>query len=234
MELSGTLGSQTPVPPARNHLRAKHSLLSSFLQQLFPGLLHNLWYTVTEPSASTLLPGDANDIPPSPHDSTTAVPYLTFPTIVGKNSAFHGLTQEQLEELGGIEFRALNMLMWAVPLVRPTAFPWFVVYLLSVLLFLVGHTLCCTGAIHVAPSLGGCFSGTQPTPEHISRLVSETNLLSGGFLTHIRFSLFQVAGAWANTGMSLVEYARARRYILQYLTVREAKIWSHSKRHILW
>ena len=31
---------------------------------------------------------------------------------------FHGLTEDQLEELGGIEFRALNMLMWAVPLVR--------------------------------------------------------------------------------------------------------------------
>ena len=31
---------------------------------------------------------------------------------------FHGLTEDQLEELGGIEFRGLNMLMWAVPLVR--------------------------------------------------------------------------------------------------------------------
>ena len=30
---------------------------------------------------------------------------------------FHGLTEDQLEELGGIEFRALNMLMWTVPLV---------------------------------------------------------------------------------------------------------------------
>lgn len=46
------------------------------------------------------------------------VPYLSFPTIVGRNSVFHGLTEDQLEELGGIEFRALNMLMWAVPLVR--------------------------------------------------------------------------------------------------------------------
>jgi len=45
------------------------------------------------------------------------VPYLSFPTIVGRNSVFHGLTEDQLEELGGIEFRALNMLMWAVPLV---------------------------------------------------------------------------------------------------------------------
>jgi len=30
---------------------------------------------------------------------------------------FHGLTEDQLEELGGIELSALNMLMWAVPLV---------------------------------------------------------------------------------------------------------------------
>lgn len=119
---SGTFGSRAPVSPAQNHLRAESSLLSSFLQRLFPGLHQKLWHTVTEPSASTLLPGDASDIPPSPHDSTTVVPYLTFPTVVGKNSSFHDLTQQQLEELGGIEFRALNMLMWAVPLVRRTSF----------------------------------------------------------------------------------------------------------------
>ena len=119
---SGTLGFQTPVSPAQNHPQAKPSLLSSFLQQPFPGLHQKLWHTVTEPSASTLLPGDVGTTLPNSHDSTTVVPYLTFPTIVGKNSAFHDLTQEQLEELGGIEFRALNMLMWAVPLVRRASF----------------------------------------------------------------------------------------------------------------
>ena len=91
------------------------------VRKLFPELHQKLWHTVTEPRTSTLLPSDSGTMPQSSHDSTTVVPYLTFPTIVGKNSAFHNLTREQLEELGGIEFRALNMLMWAVPLVRRAA-----------------------------------------------------------------------------------------------------------------
>ena len=115
---SETSDSQAAVPPRPNHLRYKSSLLSTLVRKLFPGLHQKLWHTVTEPRTSTLLPSDSGTIPQSSHNGTTVVPYLTFPTKVGKNSAFHNLTQEQLEELGGIEFRALNMLMWAVPLVR--------------------------------------------------------------------------------------------------------------------
>ena len=99
-------------------MQYKSSLRSTLVRKLFPGLHEKLWRTVTEPRTSTLLPSDSGTIPQSLHDGTAVVPYLTFPTIVGKNSAFHNLTQEQLEELGGIEFRALNMLMWAIPLVR--------------------------------------------------------------------------------------------------------------------
>ena len=69
------------------------------------------------PRTATLLPADTVRTSQGPHTSSTVVPYLSFPTIVGRNSVFHGLTEDQLEELGGIEFRALNMLMWAVPLV---------------------------------------------------------------------------------------------------------------------
>lgn len=115
---SETLGSQTPVPPGLNRLQHKSHLLSTSVSKLFPGLHRKLWRTVTEPRTSTLLPDDPDNTSQSSHDRTKMVPYLTFPTIVGKNSAFHNLTQEQLEELGGIEFRALNMLMWAVPFVR--------------------------------------------------------------------------------------------------------------------
>ena len=46
------------------------------------------------------------------------VPYISFDAIIGRNSVFHELTNEQLEELGGVEYRALNALMWLVPLVR--------------------------------------------------------------------------------------------------------------------
>ena len=112
-----TLGSQASTPPRPNHLQHKSSLIPTLVRKIFPGLHRKLLHTVTEPRTSTLLPSDSGTIPQSSHDSTTVVPYLTFPTIVGKNSAFHNLTYEQLEELGGVEFRALNMLMWAVPLV---------------------------------------------------------------------------------------------------------------------
>lgn len=46
---------------------------------------------------------------------TKVVPYLTFDAVVGKNSAFNDLSDEELEELGGVELRALNLLSWAVP-----------------------------------------------------------------------------------------------------------------------
>ncbi|KAF4604082.1 low affinity potassium transporter [Pleurotus pulmonarius] len=42
------------------------------------------------------------------------VSYVSFPPIVGRNSMFHLLTEEQLEELGGVEYRALTALLWII------------------------------------------------------------------------------------------------------------------------
>ena len=39
------------------------------------------------------------------------VPYISFSAVVGRNSHFHDLTEEQMEELGGIEYRALKALL---------------------------------------------------------------------------------------------------------------------------
>jgi hypothetical protein len=36
--------------------------------------------------------------------------------VVGRNSQFHGLTHEEREQLGGVEYRAIRMLSWIVPL----------------------------------------------------------------------------------------------------------------------
>lgn len=47
------------------------------------------------------------------------VNYITFNAMVGRNSTFHDLTKDQIEELCGIEFKALNCLVWIVPCVRP-------------------------------------------------------------------------------------------------------------------
>ncbi|KAF2646809.1 hypothetical protein P280DRAFT_387556 [Massarina eburnea CBS 473.64] len=40
------------------------------------------------------------------------MPYLSWTPTVGRNSAFVDLTEEQREELGGIEYRALKLLLW--------------------------------------------------------------------------------------------------------------------------
>ena len=50
-----------------------------------------------------------------------AVPYISFDAVVGHNSSFEELTEEQLEELGGVEFRALNALLWIVGIVGSSA-----------------------------------------------------------------------------------------------------------------
>lgn len=39
------------------------------------------------------------------------VDYLTFTARIGRNSRFQGLTSEQIEELGGVEYRALKLLL---------------------------------------------------------------------------------------------------------------------------
>ncbi|GAA5892072.1 hypothetical protein JCM6882_005687 [Rhodosporidiobolus microsporus] len=43
------------------------------------------------------------------------VTYISFDAVVGRNSKFHGLTTAQQEELGGVEYRALTLLIRIVP-----------------------------------------------------------------------------------------------------------------------
>ncbi|WVQ97343.1 hypothetical protein IAU59_004454 [Kwoniella sp. CBS 9459] len=42
------------------------------------------------------------------------VPYISFAAVIGRNSRFHDLTQEQMDELGGVEYRALRVLLYIV------------------------------------------------------------------------------------------------------------------------
>lgn len=42
--------------------------------------------------------------------------YLSFEPTIHRNSAFHSLTSKQEEELGGIEYEALTLLSWLLPL----------------------------------------------------------------------------------------------------------------------
>lgn len=87
------------------------SLLSSAINRFFPKFKRQLTRTVTIPVTTSLVSARATQQAP-PH--AKAVPYISFNAIVGRNSAFHLLTNEQLEELGGVEYRALNALLWLV------------------------------------------------------------------------------------------------------------------------
>ena len=88
------------------------------IKKFFPGVQQRLVRTVTIPatrSISTIPGSNANG-------STMHVPYISFNAIVGRNSKFHLLTEEHLEELGGVEYRALTALLWIVALVRQCYF----------------------------------------------------------------------------------------------------------------
>ena len=84
-------------------------LLLRLFKKLFPGLERRLVRTVTLPNTRTI-----STYPNGDGSSARNVAYISFDAIVGRNSKFHLLTEEHLEELGGVEYRALTALLWIV------------------------------------------------------------------------------------------------------------------------
>ncbi|KAG2366187.1 cation transport protein-domain-containing protein [Suillus spraguei] len=122
-------------PPQEQMLRGfggfpmPHELLGMLFGWLFPNTKNRLKRTVTIPVTTTLtgsglgrttsgaasIPGrSAHGGSISAREGTKPVTYISFDATVGRNSAFHFSTNEQLEELGGVEYRALNALLWLV------------------------------------------------------------------------------------------------------------------------
>ncbi|KAG2063313.1 TrkH-domain-containing protein [Suillus decipiens] len=106
-----------------------HELLGTLFGWLFPNTRNRLERTLSIPVTTTLTgnrlgrtTSGAASIPGRPthngrisaKEGTKPVTYISFDAIVGRNSAFHFSTNEQLEELGGVEYRALNALLWLV------------------------------------------------------------------------------------------------------------------------
>ncbi|KAG1737871.1 cation transport protein-domain-containing protein [Suillus paluster] len=106
-----------------------HELLGMLFGWLFPHARNGLERTTTIPVTTTLTGGGlgrtmsgAASTPRRPIrggsisavEGTKPVTYISFDAVVGRNSAFHVSTNEQLEELGGVEYRALNALLWLV------------------------------------------------------------------------------------------------------------------------
>ncbi|KAK7057587.1 potassium transport protein [Favolaschia claudopus] len=86
-----------------------HEILKNVFSHFFPKLQRRLTRTITLPRTTTLMSRQGESV-----GGARAAPYISFDAIVGRNSAFHLLTTEQQEELGGVEYRALKYLLWIV------------------------------------------------------------------------------------------------------------------------
>ncbi|KAI0642944.1 TrkH-domain-containing protein [Trametes meyenii] len=149
-------------------------VVGSLSRKLFPGLRHQLKRTLTVPRTETLVPQTTADVAPISVGPVKRVPYLSFSATVNRNSTFRGLTAENIEELGGVEYRALCSLLWIIP-----------VYYIGLLAI---------SFVVTAPymSLSRWEENYHPPLQHKD-------------INPVWFSAFQVVGAWANTGMSLVD-----------------------------
>jgi hypothetical protein len=86
-------------------------IISKVLRRFLPGVHQKFRRSITIPRTTTITSMRGNT------ERARAVPYVSFDAVVGHNSSFISLTEEQLEELGGVEFRALNALLWIVGIV---------------------------------------------------------------------------------------------------------------------
>ncbi|KAK0226367.1 cation transport protein-domain-containing protein [Armillaria fumosa] len=98
-----------------------HEIIGSLIAWFFPKFKRKLTRTVTEPASTTIASHRGTTL-----TSARTVPYISFDAVVGHNSSFPYLTSNQLEELGGVEYRALTALLWIVAgyhiLIQLTAF----------------------------------------------------------------------------------------------------------------
>ncbi|KAI0090704.1 cation transport protein-domain-containing protein [Irpex rosettiformis] len=83
-------------------------IISRLFNWFFPSLGRGVTRTVTMPRTQTITSQNAANFTPG----ARPVSYITFEAIVGRNSDFQELTREQLEELGGVEYRGLSALLW--------------------------------------------------------------------------------------------------------------------------
>ncbi|BGP28598.1 hypothetical protein JCM10296v2_000334 [Rhodotorula toruloides] len=107
---------------------------ASLAKSKIPALRSAVERTSTMPRTTTMLSTHSHGGTSSggvKHEGTgnfKPVSYITFDAVVGRNSKFHGLTTAQQEELGGVEYRALTVLL------RIVFAYWLGVQLLAVLL----------------------------------------------------------------------------------------------------
>ena len=87
------------------------------LKRAAPEVHGKLARKLTMPASSHLV--STHGIAGGVREGAQPVHYFTFNVKVRKNSMFGQLSEDDYEELGGVEFRALSALLWLVPLVSP-------------------------------------------------------------------------------------------------------------------
>jgi len=185
-----------------------HEIMSSLVLKFFPNLAQRIKRTITIPVTRTLTSQHVE----AGHQAVGSRPvnYISFHALVGRNSTFHDLTHEQIEELCGIEFKALNCLVWIVPCVRSHAPPssplTLIISCLVVLLSPPGHRIHYHCTIYVSSEVATSFPSPQSAFQSLTCVVRALNQLEQPCpILLSRFSLFQVISAYTNTGMSLVD-----------------------------
>ncbi|KAH9850186.1 TrkH-domain-containing protein [Lenzites betulinus] len=174
--------STIPPPPAQpaseeddfGGFPGIQDLLALIARKTPLSLQRRLKRTLTVPRTETLVPQAASGITEEGDAPVKRVPYLSFSATVKRNSSFYGLTAENIEELGGVEYRALCSLSWIIPA--------YYIGLLSI------------SFIVTAP-----YMSMERWQENYHVPLQHREINS------VWFSAFQIVGAWANTGMSLVD-----------------------------
>ncbi|KAK4700650.1 Trk/Ktr/HKT type cation transporter, partial [Phenoliferia sp. Uapishka_3] len=122
------------------------------------------------------------------------VSYISFDAVVGRNSKFHGLTTAQQEELGGVEYRALTVLL------RIVASYWLFSQLLVVLIIAPWLASSATYApVFADPPLNTTwFTFFQVWSAWSNNGMSYSSLLSSIFTI-----MFEVTSSYGTVGLSL-------------------------------
>jgi hypothetical protein len=87
-------------------------LLKMFVDRFFPKASMKVSRTMTMPRTNSI--AGRGTINSSGPEESKEVPYISFSAVVGRNSRFHDLTEEQMDELGGVEYRGLRVLLYIV------------------------------------------------------------------------------------------------------------------------
>jgi Trk-type K+ transport system membrane component len=121
-----------------------------------------------------------------------ALPWRSFLTreVTGRNAQFYGLTYEERESLGGVEYRALRFLSWIVPIYVVV---WQFLGCLSLGAWMAYNAADITQANGINPWYA-CSPRTQyDTPSNLSS-------------NHRRWNgAFNAVSAFNNSGMSLLD-----------------------------